>query len=412
MNGQFAIKVNNVSKGYFLGQRGYRTLQEDIYGLLKFGKGAKKHHDFFALNDISFELKAGEIIGVIGPNGAGKSTLLKLLTGITSPTKGEIIKNGRIAAMIELAAGFHPELSGRENVYLYGSIMGMKNSEIDRRFKKIVDFAGINDFLDTPLKRYSSGMTVRLGFAVSSHIDADILLIDEVLSVGDINFQAKCLRRMNEYINNGTSIMFVSHNLESIRKLCKRTILLVKGRIVFDGPTEHAINKYYEAMSEDQMLYNSGHIHNNISKKMVEIADIQLLKEVGVELPSFSFKTGDKAVFRYKANFNNIFKYDKRKFLDFGFFIRRSDRIIIIDTSTKLLKPSINVSLMENKWMVEFKFNINLLKGSYNIGTYIGDSRNGDLWDYKDNVVNFYVTDDICYDGIADLKTQCLISTG
>lgn len=412
MKNQLAVEVVNVSKKYFLGQRGYRTFREDIYRFFNPKRKAQKNSSFYALNKISFKLKKGEILGIVGPNGAGKSTILKLLSDITLPSSGEIYKEGRIAAMIELAAGFHPELTGRENIYFYGSIMGMKNKEIDRRFKQIVDFAEIEESLDTPLKRYSSGMKARLGFSVSAHIDADILLIDEVLSVGDMSFQRKCFKRMEEYINNGTSIIFVSHNLESVRKLCKRTILLDKGEIIFDGNTENAISKYYEVVSSAQISYDSGQSYNNICEKKAEITDIQLLKGNDSRFPSFSFKTGDEAIFRYSVFFSNNLKYEDRKCAVFGFFIRKSDRVVVIDTSTELLKTKINGSETENKWIVEFVFHADLLKGNYTIGTYAGDAKTGKFWDYIDKAIEFYVTENICYDGIADLKAQCLILAG
>jgi lipopolysaccharide transport system ATP-binding protein len=255
-------------------------------------------------------------------------------------------------------------------------------------------------------------MKARLGFSVSVHIDADILLIDEVLSVGDMSFQRKCLKRMEEYINNETSIIFVSHNLESIRKLCKRTILFDKGKIVFDGNTEEAISKYFEAISQAQLLHDSNQVYDNGCEKLAGITDIQLLKDDGSRLLSFSFKTGDKAIFQYSVVFTDSLNDDDRKYADIGFFVRRSDRLKVIDTSTGLLKTEINELKTESKWTVEFAFEVNLLTGSYNIGTYIGDRRTGKIWDYIDKSIDFYVSEDICYEGVADLKIQCLISAG
>jgi ABC-type polysaccharide/polyol phosphate transport system ATPase subunit len=191
--------------------------------------------DFWALRDVSFEVQRGEALGVIGPNGAGKSTLLKLLASITTPTEGEIIIRGRLAALIEIGSGFHPELTGRENVYLSGAILGMKRREIAHKFDRIVDFAGVAQFIDMPVKWYSSGMYVRLGFAIAAHLDPDILLMDEVLAVGDAAFQEQCLARIREMRGAGTTAMFISHDLTAVEQLCDRVLLVEGGRIVRSG---------------------------------------------------------------------------------------------------------------------------------------------------------------------------------
>ena len=187
--------------------------------------------DFWAIRDVSFEVHRGEALGIIGQNGAGKSTILKLLYNITTPTKGRIAVNGRLAALIEVASGFHPELTGRENVFLNGSLLGMKRREIKRKLDSIVDFAGVSAFIDTPVKRYSSGMYLRLGFAIAAHLDPDILLLDEVLAVGDAVFQTRCIERINQLRNAGTTIVFVSHNLSAVQSLCDRVFLLRQGEI-------------------------------------------------------------------------------------------------------------------------------------------------------------------------------------
>jgi len=202
--------------------------------------------DFWALQDVSFSVKRGEAFAIIGGNGAGKSTLLKLLTGIMRPTRGSIRVAGRISALIEVSAGFHPDLTGRENVYLNGAILGMTRDEIRRRFDAIVAFSGLEEFIDTPVKRYSSGMFARLGFSVAAHVDPDVLLVDEVLSVGDYLFQQKCVERMNDVIAAGSTIVFVSHNLRAVANLCPRSLLLEHGRVQMVGPTEDVIRTYYQ----------------------------------------------------------------------------------------------------------------------------------------------------------------------
>jgi len=202
--------------------------------------------EFWALQDVSFSVQRGEAFGIIGGNGAGKSTILKLLTGIMRPTKGSIRVDGRISALIEVSAGFHPDLTGRENIYLNGAILGMKRDEIQRRFDAIVAFSGLEEFIDTPVKRYSSGMYARLGFSVAAHVDPDVLLVDEVLSVGDYLFQQKCIERMNTVLASGATIVFVSHNLQAVANLCRRSLLLERGTVQMVGPTAEVIPTYFQ----------------------------------------------------------------------------------------------------------------------------------------------------------------------
>lgn len=203
--------------------------------------------EFWAVRDVSFAVRHGEALGIIGHNGAGKSTILKLIAGITTPTSGEIRIYGRLSALIEVGSGFHPELTGRENVYLSGSILGMRRREIAENFDRIVEFAGVRDFIDTPVKRYSSGMYVRLGFAIAAHLNPRVLLLDEVLAVGDAAFQAKCLDRINELKHGGTTIVFISHDLGAVERLCDRSILMKKGQIAAQGATRDVIAEYERA---------------------------------------------------------------------------------------------------------------------------------------------------------------------
>ena len=198
----------------------------------------------WALKDVSFAVQQGEVVGIVGRNGAGKSTLLKILSQITEPTRGEARIRGRVASLLEVGTGFHPELTGRENVYLNGTILGMRKAEIDRKFAEIVEFSGITDYLDTPVKRYSSGMRVRLAFSVAAHLDPEVLLIDEVLAVGDAEFQRKCLGKMSNVAQSGRTVLFVSHNMAAVRVLCGRTVYLERGQVVEVGPTAEVINSY------------------------------------------------------------------------------------------------------------------------------------------------------------------------
>src|SRR3981081_4096175 len=256
---EVALSIENLSKSYQIshernGTAKYRTLHDDIAGLPKrflrlFDRKARPTVEtFWALKDVSFEVKKGEVVGIIGRNGAGKSTLLKILNRITEPSSGGADIYGRIGALLEVGTGFHPELTGRENIFLNGAILGMSRAEIRQKFDEIVAFAEIDQFLDTPVKRYSSGMYVRLAFAVAAHLDPEILLVDEVLAVGDIEFQKKCLGKMEDVVaNEGRTILFVSHNIDAICHLCSRCILLRNGEIELSGNTAEVVAAYLGA---------------------------------------------------------------------------------------------------------------------------------------------------------------------
>lgn len=253
------IKVNNLSKRYRIGvaEKGYKTLREAIMegisapvrnlaklrSLTKFKNGYQEDV-IWALKDISFKVDEGEVLGIIGKNGAGKSTLLKILSRITEPTSGLAEIHGRVSSLLEVGTGFHGELTGRENIFLNGAVLGMRKREIEGKFDEIVDFAGVEKFMDTPLKRYSSGMSVRLAFSVAAHLEPEILLVDEVLAVGDVAFQKKCLRKMGDFAKGGKTVLFVSHNMEAIQKLCTRAMILHEGRVVMEGPTDEVVSRY------------------------------------------------------------------------------------------------------------------------------------------------------------------------
>lgn len=245
--GGSSIQVERLSKRYSLGHdpHSYITLRETLASSFRLGRSSSAGRPaIWALQDVSFGVDEGEVIGVIGPNGAGKSTLLKVLSRITQPTAGLSRTRGRVGALLEVGTGFHPELSGRENIYLNGAILGLRRREIRRRFAEIVDFAGVEQFLDTPLKRYSSGMYLRLAFAVAAHVDPDIVIVDEVLAVGDMHFREKCLGKMSEFGNEGRTVVFVSHDLGAINRLCDRALWLDRGEIRSDGRSEDVVERY------------------------------------------------------------------------------------------------------------------------------------------------------------------------
>jgi lipopolysaccharide transport system ATP-binding protein len=245
-----AITTQGVSKRYQIGeyQAGYGTLRESVASAVKRGAQRRKKEEIWALHDVSFDVYEGEVVGVIGHNGAGKSTLLKVLTRITAPTGGRAEIRGRVGSLLEVGTGFHPELTGRENVYLNGAVLGMKRREITRKFDEIVEFSGVSKFLDTPVKRYSSGMYVRLAFSVAAHLEPEILLVDEVLAVGDAEFQRRCLGRMEDIGESGRTVLFVSHNMQAMTTLCDRAVLLEQGRVVADGPSSDVVATYLQSV--------------------------------------------------------------------------------------------------------------------------------------------------------------------
>ncbi len=264
---EIAIKIENLKKQYKLGAIGGQTLNAELqsWWARKRGKedpnlmigqdGTHSGESFWALNGINLEVKKGEALGIIGGNGAGKSTLLKVLSRVTAPTEGDIWLNGRVAAMLEVGTGFHGELTGRENIYMNGAILGMTKKEVDSKIESIIDFSECRQFIDTPVKRYSSGMYVKLAFAVASHLDAEIMIMDEVLAVGDMKFQKKCLGKMGDEAQSGKTVLYVSHNMATIRKLCTRCIVLNKGELIYDGDVERAIELYMNEASGDLKVH-------------------------------------------------------------------------------------------------------------------------------------------------------------
>jgi lipopolysaccharide transport system ATP-binding protein len=291
--GNSIIEINNLSKVYRINnttrKEGYKTLRDQITNsLFNTIKVAKNHlnnqfnvqnfNEYHALKNLNLEIERGDTIGLIGRNGAGKSTLLKVLSRITEPTSGRITLKGRVASLLEVGTGFHPELTGRENIFLNGAILGMKRGEVMSKFDKIVDFSGIEEFIDTPVKRYSSGMYVRLAFSVAAHLESDILFVDEVLAVGDAEFQRKCLGKLDDISNNyGRTVIFVSHNIDSIKSLCKKGILLEKGEIAYVGEINQTLLHYSTGLLES----NNNTYKNNSSSSDVYISSAICKESLG-----------------------------------------------------------------------------------------------------------------------------------
>ncbi|MBO5166217.1 MAG: ABC transporter ATP-binding protein [Lachnospiraceae bacterium] len=288
------IKIDNLKKKYRLGLIGGGTLTADLQSWwakvrkkedpnLKIGEEAVEKKEFWALNGINLEVKKGETLGIIGANGAGKSTLLKVLSRVTAPTDGEVKIKGRISSMLEVGTGFHGELTGRENIYLNGAILGMSRKEVDAKMEDIIEFSECRKFIDTPVKRYSSGMYVKLAFAVAAHLDSEILVMDEVLAVGDMKFQEKCLGKMGDVADKeGRTVLYVSHNMNTIQQLCSRCIVLDKGRIIYDGDVEEAIRIYMGTVKESPTVVDlrelpraEEHASGIVKMRTLEVLDTQ-----------------------------------------------------------------------------------------------------------------------------------------
>lgn len=317
--------------------------------------------DFWALSNIDFEVRPGEAFGIIGPNGAGKSTLLKLLAGILRPTNGRIDVQGRISALIELGAGFHADLTGRENIQLNASILGMSRGELHDKFDAIVDFAGIGEFLDTPVKRYSSGMHARLGFAIAAHVEPRILLVDEVLSVGDRVFRAKCMEKMNRFLQEGVAVVFVSHDLGAVGRFCQRAMVLSGGTELFCGPAHQAIGRYYEACSESQIEKRAN------GRCAVSISALQLESPPG--RTSATFLPGAPVRFTFDVTFHESIPNPS-----YGLsIVRLEDQLNVLETSSTRLGTAAPAAGPGDRQHVAYDFQMNLLPGEYAVGLHVRD---------------------------------------
>lgn len=299
------LKFDRVSKRYRVQEEEEQTADgggSNGGGLVrKIKKLRQVPKDFWALRDVSFEVRRGEALGIIGHNGAGKSTILKLISNITAPTSGEIMINGRLSALIEVGSGFHPELTGRENVYLNGSILGMRRREITAKLDSIIDFAGVRQFIDVPVKRYSSGMYVRLGFSIAAHLEPDVLLLDEVLAVGDAAFQAKCFQRIDELKKAQTTIVFISHDLASVERLCDRVVLMQRGQIAAEGRPREVIAEY-QAAATNFKASAPAHVSSTEVSKKAETTGLTFHNLEGAETDVFTTGSPLTARLKYTAH--------------------------------------------------------------------------------------------------------------
>ena len=298
-----SIEIRALSKRYRLGEnpRGRHLREQLVQWLRRGGAEARQGETLWALKDISFDVPEGQVVGIVGRNGAGKSTLLKILSRITYPTSGSIRVHGRVASLLEVGTGFHEELSGRENIYLNGSILGMRRREIDRHFDAIVEFSGLARFIDTPIKRFSSGMRLRLGFAVAAHLEPDVLIVDEVLAVGDAGFQKKCISAMEDLRSGGRTVLFVSHNMAAVENLCSRGLWIDKGELRMDGKAKDVIRSYLGSYAAEEAVAQELQVDGRGGSGEARFTGVELLSAEG--MPSPIIQSGDGLVIRmhYRA---------------------------------------------------------------------------------------------------------------
>lgn len=397
------LKVENISKQYRLGQLGTGTISHDLNRwfhkvrgkedpYLKLGdindRSVADGSDYvWSLKDINFEVKQGEVLGIIGKNGAGKSTLLKILSQVTAPTTGKIKVKGRIAALLEVGTGFHPELSGRENIFLNGAILGMTKSEIKSKFDEIVEFSGVAKYLDTPVKRYSSGMMVRLGFAVAAHLEPEILIVDEVLAVGDAEFQKKCLGKMKDVSGQGRTVLFVSHNITAIKYLCNTCLFLEKGELNSIGTTNQIINNYNN--SNNLLSQNIVDLKNRLKKHEIMFTGINLINK-----NDNNIKSGDDLTIELFYNCSEIDITANYEFV-FGVWNNLGTPMFMI-TNLYLNEP---IKINETEGKISFLVNkLSLNKGRYTVNLLI--KKNNIDQDFIENAFTFDVEDGSYYNSL------------
>jgi len=381
---EVAILFDGVSKKYILHHERARSFQELALSL--FRRNNRSHEEFWALRNVSFTVRPGETVGLIGPNGAGKSTALKLISRIVEPTAGQIRVNGRVGALLELGAGFHPDLTGRENIFLNGSILGLSRSEIRRKLDEIITFAELERFIDVPVKHYSSGMYVRLGFSVAVHTDPEILLIDEVLSVGDASFQRKCLERVDQMRSEGVTVLFVSHSADAVRNLCSRAVWLENGLLVADDLAEVVVARYTDySWNEDE-----GKLEPRKSDEaerwgdgQVQITSVRLLDGRGEEKQQFHLGETLRVEMRYRAE-------ERVERPVFGLAIHRSDGTHITGPNTQFAGHEI--PHIEGEGVIQYTVrSLPLLEGAYYLSVAVHNWEDTRMFDYHNRLYPFRV---------------------
>lgn len=394
------IKVENISKEYRLGEVGTGTISRDINKWWAKIRGKEDPNSLIlpdgqlknnielhkALSNVTFEVNEGDIIGIIGKNGAGKSTLLKILSRVTTPTTGSFKVKGRIASLLEVGTGFHPELTGRENIFLNGAILGMKKNEISRKFDEIVSFSGVEKFIDTPVKRYSSGMYVRLAFAVAAHLEPEILIVDEVLAVGDISFQNKCLGKMSEVSKQGRTILFVSHQMAALTQLCTRGILLENGRNTYDGSIHGAVNKYLSnTLNSKGPVFDVSQIQERKGTGLVQFSKIEFFKKKRLDNV---YLIGEDMELRITLKAKKAIKND----LSIAIHIVRFDEIMLANIEN--VDSNFRIMGFENEIVLSVTFkNLMFYPETYKLGFWIADADNRIAHDHILNCAEFMMID-------------------
>lgn len=382
---QEVIRAEKLSKQYQIGStRKYDTLRDRLSTILK-RKFQENKEKFWALNNLCFEITCGDVVGVIGHNGAGKSTLLKIMSKITAPTTGKITIHGRVGSLLEIGTGFHQELTGRENIFLNGAILGMKRSEIRNRFDSIVEFSEISQFIDTPVKHYSSGMYMRLAFAVAAHLNPEILLVDEVLAVGDTHFQNKCLGKMSDVAKDGRTVLFVSHNISAVQTLCKHTMVLEKGELVYYGDTPNGIAKYMRHIDTNNGIFDLTTVIRKTDKEKSKFHKV-IISNSNLE-PTPNILMGDSIIFELhyscEPNLND-------PEIVIGLYSSMAQRIS--QFSTKVAGYKVNTKNGEGVIRCCVK-NLNLVQGRYFINIAMIDSLGTMQFDHISQAAAFNVVE-------------------
>jgi lipopolysaccharide transport system ATP-binding protein len=395
--GESAIVFDRVWKRFRKGERmdSLRDLIPQVAHSLVSGavREQRRGTEFWALRDVSFRVDPGEALGIIGANGAGKSTILKLASRILKPTSGDVSVRGRISALIEIAAAFHLDLTGRENIYLQGAILGMRRAEVTRKLDAIIEFAGVADFIDTPVKRYSSGMHARLGFSVAAHLDPDVLLIDEVLSVGDMSFQQKCVERMQEFKRQGVAIAFVSHNLQAVATLCERAVHL-QGGVRACGPVQEVLESYVRAMSQQGA--------SGVSEG-VEIVASELQDSEGRPVATVQPNVALTLRVTYRA-------LEVATDVTLGFVVYRStDSLVVYDGNFRAAQIGLDGFSPEQKVTVEFAFRAHLTRGQYHFECHVLHNPTRRFLARLRPAGILTIDESRTYAGVADLEVACTV---
>jgi len=419
-----AIKINHISKTYKLYKKPYHRLIE----LLNLGD---RYQEIHALKDVSFCVRKGTTMGIVGPNGSGKSTLLQLISGIIQPTTGNIEVNGRISALLELGAGFNPEYTGRENIFLYASILGVEKKEIEQRLDHIVDFAQIGDFIDRPVKTYSSGMYVRLAFSVAINVDPDILIVDEALAVGDESFQRKCFRKFEELKEKGVTILFVTHSLGLVKQFCDEAVLIYKGDLIEQGHPNHVINVYTKLIANANQNDESMVLEGITSSEEMELnTDVSNIELKDAELSEFRYGNGQGKIVSFRVygeegNVSRIFKHGEKINIDIkvksnkktsnslvAYTIKTISGVEVTGTNTRYEGIDLQFSNLEQIVTVSFIQQTLLNAGDYVISFGFVEMNNDELivFDRRYDAITFKVAENKKAAGLVDPQVKVIVS--